>query len=97
MVATLDSNSQAVVCVDRPVKDIATHTNRTFFQRLLMAATPEIDPDNAPLCGHLYCAVSEQLRLIELPTEITMEDGFIRALLLTRGFTPARKSDDELY
>lgn len=87
MVAALESNPQAVVCVDRPVKDIEVSTNRTLFQRLLVAATPEIDPNNVPLCGQLYCALSGQLRQIKLPAEIACEDGFIRALLLTDGFT----------
>src|SRR5664280_2002484 len=87
MVTTLESSPQAVVCVDRPVKDIETNINRTFFQRLLVATTPEIDPDNVPLCGQLYCALSAQVRLIKLPIEVVCEDGFLRALLLTQGFT----------
>ena len=87
MIVTLKTNSDAIVCVDRPIKDIEHKADRTFFQRLLLAATPEIDPTNVPLCGQLYCALSEQLRLITLPSEITIEDGFLRALLLTDGFT----------
>jgi glycosyltransferase involved in cell wall biosynthesis len=88
MIATLKSNSQAVVCVDRPVKDIEISRDRTFFQQLLVAATPEIDRHDVPLCGQLYCAVSERLREIELPNDIAgPEDGFIRALLITDGFT----------
>jgi glycosyltransferase involved in cell wall biosynthesis len=87
MVATLQNNPEAVVCVDRPIKDIAINADRALFQRLLLGATPEIDPDNVPLCGQLYCVRSEELRLIKLPAEITMEDGFIRGLLLTQGFT----------
>ena len=39
------------------------------------------------LCGQLYCAYSAQLRLIKLPVEITCDDGFVRALALTEGFT----------
>ena len=87
LVETLESNSQAVICADRPVKDIQINERRTLFQRLLSAATPDIDPENVPLCGQLYCALSAQLRLIKLPLQITCEDGFLRALLLTNGFT----------
>jgi glycosyltransferase involved in cell wall biosynthesis len=88
MVATLETNSHAVVCVDRPVKDIEINKDRTFFQQLLVAATPEIDRNNVPLCGQLYCAVSDRLRQIELPNDIAgPEDGFLRALLITDGFT----------
>lgn len=87
MVTTLDRSSQAVVCVDRPVKDIEITTKRTFLQRLLVAATPKIDTNNVPLCGQLYCALSAQLRQIVLPVELPVEDGFLRALLVTDGFT----------
>jgi len=87
MVTSLEHSLQAVVCVDRPVKDIEINTKRTFFQRLLVAATPKIDLDDVPLCGQLYCVRSAQARLIELPAEIPVEDGFLRALLLTDGFT----------
>ena len=87
MVDTLRRDPNAVVCVDRPIKDIALNRNRAFFQHLLLATTPEIDLTNVPLCGQLYCALSRELRLIKLPVEITVEDGFLRALLLTRGFT----------
>jgi glycosyltransferase involved in cell wall biosynthesis len=87
MVATLQSNPHAVICVDRNVKDIEVKTNRTLFERLLVAATPAIDPENIALCGQLYCAYSGELRQIVLPTEITCDDGFLRALLLTQGFT----------
>jgi len=87
MVSTLECCSDAVICVDRPVKDIAINANRTFFQNLLVAATPEIDPENVPLCGQLYCTLAEEIRRIKLPVEIPGEDGFLRALLLTQGFT----------
>ncbi len=87
MATTLMQNSQAVVCVDRPIKDIEIIAKRSFFQHLLVAATPEIDPNNAPLCGQLYCVRSEELRQIELPIYLPVEDGFLRALLVTEGFT----------
>lgn len=87
MVTTLAETSRATVCVDRPVKDIDSETGRTVLQRLLASATPEIDPRNVPLCGQLYCAWSAPLREIWLPPAIQVDDGFVRAMLLTRGFT----------
>src|SRR5262249_46286487 len=87
MVSTLEKTPQAVVCVDQPVKDIEIKPNRTFFERLLVSATPKINPDDVPLCGQLYCALSAPVRQIKLPAGITCEDGFLRALLLTKGFT----------
>ena len=87
MVSTLEKNTQAVVCVDQPVKDIETKSDLTFFERLLVSATPKINPDDVPLCGQLYCVRSGPIRQIKLPLEITCDDGFVRALLLTEGFT----------
>ena len=89
MVSTLENNPQAVVCVDQPVKDIETKSKRTLFERLLVYATPKINPADVPLCGQLYCALSGPVRQITLPVEITCEDGFLRALLLTQRFTTA--------
>jgi hypothetical protein len=83
----LEHRPEAAVCVDRPVKDIESRTSRTLFQSLLVGATPEIDLNNIPLCGQLYCVRSAEIRRIKLPTEIPIEDGFLRALLLTQGFT----------
>ncbi|WP_426442340.1 glycosyltransferase family 2 protein [Bradyrhizobium genosp. P] len=87
MVTTLDRSSEAVVCVDRPIKDIELLSRRTLLQRLLIAAMPNLSASDVPLCGQLYCAYSVNLRPIWLPKAITGEDGFLRALLLTDGFT----------
>jgi glycosyltransferase involved in cell wall biosynthesis len=87
MVTTLENTPQAVVCVDQPVKDIEIKPNLTFFERLLLSATPKIDPNNVPLCGQLYCALSASVRQIKLPIAIPFEDGLLRGLLLTQGFT----------
>jgi Glycosyl transferase family 2 len=87
MMETLRLSSRAVVCVDRPVKDIELKTKRTILEKCLVRSTPEIDSNAPPLCGQLYCLLGDQARQIELPTELQGEDGFLRALLLTRGFT----------
>jgi len=87
LVTSLADNSEAAVCVDRPVKNIEIGTKRTLFQRLLVGATPAIDEHNAPLCGQLYSIRSAEARQITLPRELPVEDGFLRALLLTHGFT----------
>jgi glycosyltransferase involved in cell wall biosynthesis len=87
MLTTLNRHREAVVCVDQPIKDIALKAKRTLVQHLLLAATPKIDPNDPALCGQLYCGCSDELRLIKLPVEITVEDGFLRALLLTYGFS----------
>lgn len=87
MVNTLHNDRNAVVCQGRAIKDIELKSNLTFFEHLVASATSPIDPNNLGLCGQLYCVAASQARQIKLPAQITVEDGFLRALLLTYGFT----------
>jgi hypothetical protein len=87
MVNSLMSSSDAVVCVDRPTKDIELDRKRGIFQSLLLSATPKFDLESIPLCGQLYCALASELRQIQLPLDLPIEDGFLRGLLVTQGFT----------
>jgi glycosyltransferase involved in cell wall biosynthesis len=87
LVRTLMGSSDAVVCVDQPVKSIEPGSSATLLQRVLASSTPPIDPRDIPICGQLYCAYSSELRRIWLPRDIQVDDGFIRAMLLTRCFT----------
>jgi hypothetical protein len=48
----------AVICVDQPVKNIRSRTDRSLFESAMVSATPKIDTEDVPLCGQLYCALS---------------------------------------
>jgi len=87
LVVALQENQRAVVSVDQPIKDIAMAANPGPLARMFLSATPKVDPDNATVCGHLYCVRSEDLRGFRLPIGMQIEDGFIRAMLLTNRFT----------
>ena len=87
MINTLMCNKEAVICVDRAIKDIELKTAPSIFERLIVAATPKDNTTSSGLCGQLYCILSSEARAIIFPTEITVDDGFLHALLLTRGFT----------
>ena len=66
MFVSLQNIPEAVVCVDRPIKDIAMNPRPNLFQRLLLASTAEINPSDVPLCGQLYCVRGEDLRQIAM-------------------------------
>ena len=87
LVTALMESPGAVVCVDQPLKHIGPGARATLLQRVLASGTPPIDPQDVPICGQLYCAYSSELRRIWLPREIQVDDGFVRAMLLTRCFT----------
>ena len=87
LVTTLRGSVDAVVCVDQPLKSIEPGAKATVIQRVLASSTPPIDHGDVPICGQLYCAYSSELRRIWLPRDVQVDDGFVRAMLLTRCFT----------
>jgi hypothetical protein len=91
LVAALERDADAVVSVDQPLKDLVLDGPRTLLERLLAKATPPIDVADVPLCGQLYCGRASELRSFRLPLDLQMEDGFVRAMLLTRRFTAAEE------
>ena len=75
MFVSLQSIPEAVVCVDRPIKDIAMNPNRNLFQRLLLASTAEINPSESPFvaiftvraaknCGRSTCPLRFKWKMV---------------------------------
>ncbi len=87
LITTLRDDPVAVVCLGQALKDIELKSSLTFFERSLLRASPRVDSEILALCGQLYCIDASEARKINLPIGITVDDGFIRALLLTFGFT----------
>ena len=87
LITTLRDDPVAVVCLGQALKDIELKSSLTFFERSLLRASPRVDFEILALCGQLYCIDASEARKINLPIGITVDDGFIRALLLTFGFT----------
>lgn len=89
VVAALAAHPEAVVAVDTPVKDIALSDQPSARARLSLAAS-SIQLSGVPkLTGHLYCARADALRRIWMPPGLLVEDGFLKAMLLTEGFSQA--------
>jgi hypothetical protein len=80
---TLVGDPEVCVVTDRPVKRndhvgwLATLSR--YFSRTVPAGPTEI-------CGQFYCARTSVLRSIWLPAGLPVEDGFLRAMVITNEF-----------
>ncbi len=87
VVAALENSPAALAAVDLPLKDIAAKKSPGVIEKLSLAAS-KIQTSGAPkIAGSLYLARAGAVRKAMLPTGIIVEDGFVKAMLLTEGFT----------
>jgi glycosyltransferase involved in cell wall biosynthesis len=95
LVKALEAAPQAIASVDTPLKDVALKPNKSLIEWLSTAVSKQADysGDRVPaICGQLYCARAHQLREIWMPIGLTVEDGFLRAVLATDGFTNSEQT-----
>ena len=87
LVSALDDAPQAVAAVDLPCKRFQAQSGGSA-KAALSAAASELAHGGAPkLCGQLYAARAAALHGLEMPLGMLVEDGYLRAMLLTRNFT----------
>ncbi|WP_349367879.1 glycosyltransferase family A protein [Salinarimonas sp.] len=83
----LVSNPEAKVAVSRPVKDLvleaAAGERLATVERLILACTGTLDDPRSSLCGQLYAIRATSARMIHMPIGLPVEDGFLRAMVLT--------------
>ena len=87
VVEELTAHPAAVVAVDVPLKDIAAKSNPSAREKLSLAASEAQRAGTPKLAGSLYVARAAALRAIVMPLGLLVEDGFLKAMLLTRNFT----------
>ncbi len=89
MVETLRASETAVACVDAPRKDFS-QVRMSWLERKISGSASDLAAKGPPkLCGQLYVARAEALRCIFLPEPLLVEDGLIKAMLVTRNFAEA--------
>lgn len=91
MVETLIAAPDAAACVDEPRKDFDSVRMNPLMRRLSASASRAALRGPPKLCGQLYAARAEALRDIFLPEPLLVEDGFIKAMLVTNGFREAEQ------
>ena len=92
MVTALKNDPKAIIAVDEPVKDVALKDNPTWAEWLSLQVSDVRRKTNTPtVCGQLYAGKTQAMREIWMPTSLPVEDGFLKAMVLTNGF---REQDD---
>lgn len=84
MIETLENKAEVWVATDTPVKDIAIKEKKGLMERLSVQAS---SPSKHSICGQLYCGRASVLRSIWMPPGLPVEDGFLRAMVITSCFT----------
>ena len=84
LVAGLRANPALHVMNSRPVKDIVAHPQGLGWQdRLIAMAGGTLDDWQKAICGQLYAMPAARVRAHWLPIGLPVEDGFLRAMVLT--------------
>lgn len=88
MVAELAARPGLHVMNSRPVKDIAAHPQGLGWQdRLIGMAGGTLDNWQTAICGQLYAMPAARARAHWMPVGLPVEDGFLRAMVLTDALT----------
>lgn len=88
LVTGLDARPGLAVLNSRPVKDISHNpTNLSLTDRLIAAGSGGLDDWKTAICGQLYAMPAAKARRFHLPIGLPVEDGFLRAMILTDQLT----------
>lgn len=87
LIAGLGQRPGLWVLNSRPVKDTALRGPRTWVERLALKSSGGLDDWRTAICGQLYAMPAARARRFRLPIGLPVEDGFLRALVLTDGLT----------
>ena len=93
MLDRLAALPQAVVAVDRSVKDIEFESPRGLVEKLIKLATGTANNPRTAIAGACYCVRAAEARAIWMPIGLPGEDGFLRAMLLTSSFEQPERLD----
>lgn len=88
---THDSEALQVVS-GRPIKDSLRKPRRTLIDHF-SAKVSAVSSHSEAICGQLYLGRASFLKEIWLPDETPGEDGFLNAMVRTRGFSQPFQSD----
>ena len=86
LLKSLIASSEAVVAVDRSVKDLEFERPRGISEWLIKKATGTANDTRTAIAGALYCVRYAAVEEIWMPLGLPGEDGFLRAMLLTSSF-----------
>jgi len=88
-VKRLLDDPSALVVVDRPLKDFTRKPKLTLMERLSVLAFKTNEHDHPGIAGSFYCARAATLRHIWMPIGLSVEDGFLAAMVTSDFFRSA--------
>jgi glycosyltransferase involved in cell wall biosynthesis len=88
-VKALLADPHAVVAVDLPLKDSIRKSKKTLLERMSLAASRETIAGAVGISGQFFCARADALRQVWMPKGLSVEDGFLRAMIVTDSFRAA--------
>lgn len=84
MLELIQSSEHKHVVNSRPLKDISLNTgNLNFFEKTILAFSGSLSNYKTSICGQMYLARRPALSAIYMPAGLPVEDGFLRAMVLT--------------
>lgn len=86
----LEDNAHAVIATDQPVKHLVRKARLNPLERVLLGAGEMTKATPGQLTGQLYAARAAWLRRVWIPRGIIVEDGFLKQILCTDGFSEPR-------
>lgn len=93
LIAALSNSESAYLAIDVAEKDTKLKKTKTLFEHTSLFFSKIIKKDSTAVAGSLYCARGSRLRNISMPKGLPVEDGFLRAMLVTDLFT--KKDNNE--
>ena len=83
MLRALEENPVAIASTDQPIKHIALKEKKGLLDRLSLGTSAMTQAAPGQLTGQLYCARGEWLRRLWMPDGLIVEDGFLKAMIVT--------------
>lgn len=83
----LANSPEANLSIDIAQKDTVLKSQKSFFESMSLFFSGLMKQGSTAVAGSLYCARGDSLRKITMPEGLPVEDGFLRAMLVTELFT----------
>lgn len=93
LISRLSASDEAYLAVDIAQKDTLLKPRKTIIEKVSLFFSRIMRQGSSAVAGSLYCGKADQLRKIYMPDGLPVEDGFLRAMLVTELFT---KKDNNL-
>ncbi|MFP8833732.1 glycosyltransferase [Hydrogenophaga sp. XSHU_21] len=84
LVDGLAADSALYAFNSHPIKDIVYRPeNLTWLDKLIARSSETLNDWKTAICGQLYCMPAQRAREFFMPIGLAVEDGFLRAMILT--------------